>query len=116
MALRDWAPVPSRRASPGRPAGSRRTVRFEERICIKRRILVSAPRDVRLDAPRIRIRRAIIDRIERRGHEPQVFLDARGGSGLAAGAGWRLEEVERVARRRVGAIEGRLAEFVARNL
>ena len=31
---------------------------------VKRRILVSAPRDIRLDAARIGIKRAIIDRIE----------------------------------------------------
>jgi hypothetical protein len=73
-------------------------------MSVKRRILVSAPRDVRLDAPRIGIKRAIIDRIEQLGYEPQVFLDPKGGSGLAAGAGWSLEEVERVARRCVGAV------------
>ena len=41
---------------------------------VKRRILVSAPRDIRLDAARIGIKRAIIDRIEQFGDQLQVWL------------------------------------------
>jgi hypothetical protein len=72
-------------------------------MSVKRRVLVSAPRDIRLDTPRIKIKGAIVDQIKRLGYEPQVFLDPAGGTGLAAGAGWSLEEVGRVARRCVGA-------------
>jgi len=70
---------------------------------VTRRILVSAPRDIRLDTPRIKVKQAIIDKIKELGYEPQVFLDSTGGTGLASGAGWSLEEVEKVARRCVGA-------------
>jgi hypothetical protein len=72
-------------------------------MSLNRRVLVSAPRDIRLDTPHIKIKGAIIDQIKRLGYEPQVFLDPTGGTGLAAGVGWSLEEVERVARRCVGA-------------
>ncbi|HEY2292093.1 MAG TPA: hypothetical protein VGM86_15445 [Thermoanaerobaculia bacterium] len=72
-------------------------------MSVNRRVLVSAPRNIRLDTPRIKIKEAILDQIEQLGYEPQVFLDPAGGIGLAAGAGWSLEEVERVARRCVGA-------------
>jgi len=72
-------------------------------MSVNRRVLVSAPRDIRLDTPRIKIKGAIVDQIKRLGYEPQLFLDATGGTGLAAGAGWSLEEVESVARRCVGA-------------
>lgn len=68
-----------------------------------RRIFISAPREIRLDQPRIKIKQAIVDQIKSVGYEPQVFLTSAGGVGLAAGAGWSLEEVERVARRCVGA-------------
>lgn len=71
-------------------------------MSIKHRVLVSAPRNIRLDPLRIKIKEAIVDQIER-DYELQVFLDPTGGTGLAAGAGWSLEEVERVARRCVGA-------------
>lgn len=70
---------------------------------ITRRILISAPRDQRLKEPQVRLKDAILDRIRREGFEPQVFLDAKGGAGLAAGAGWSVDGVERVARRCVGA-------------
>ncbi len=72
-------------------------------MSVTRRVLVSAPRDIRLDGPRIKVKSAILDDIKRLGYEPQVFLDSTGGTGLATGAGWSLEEVERVARRCVGA-------------
>ena len=72
-------------------------------MSVNRRVLVSAPRDIRLDTPRIKIKGAIVDQIKRLGYEPQIFLDPTGGTGLATGAGWSLEEVERVARRCVGA-------------
>ena len=52
---------------------------------VKRRILVSAPRDIRLDAARIGIKRAIIDRIEQFGDELQVFLDPKGAIAHALG-------------------------------
>jgi hypothetical protein len=68
-----------------------------------RRIFISAPRDKRLDQPRIKIKQAIVDQIKNAGYEPQIFLTPVGGAGLAAGAGWSLEEVERIARRCVGA-------------
>lgn len=73
-------------------------------MSVTRRILVSAPRDIRLDPHRIEIKQAIVDEITRLGYEPQIFLGPTGGVGLAAGAGWDLEEVERVARRCVGAV------------
>jgi hypothetical protein len=69
----------------------------------KRRIFISAPRDIRLDQPRIKIKQAIVGEIKRMGYEPQVFLTPAGGEGLPAGAGWSLMDVERVARRCVGA-------------
>jgi hypothetical protein len=72
-------------------------------MSVKRRVFISAPRDIRLDTPRSKIKRAIIDQIERLGYEPQIFLDSEGGTGLAKGVGWSLEEVEAVARRCVGA-------------
>jgi hypothetical protein len=68
-----------------------------------RRIFISAPRDIRLDQPRIKIKQAIVDEIKRVGYEPQIFLTPGGGEGLPAGAGWSLRDVERVARRCVGA-------------
>ena len=70
---------------------------------INRRIFISAPRDVRLDPVRIKIKQAIVEQIESANFEPQIFLTPAGGVGLAAGAGWSLEEVEKVARRCVGA-------------
>ena len=73
-------------------------------MSVNRRVFVSAPRNIRLDAPRIKIKEAIVDHVKRLGYEPQVFLDSSDGTGLAAGAGWNLEEVERVARRCVGAV------------
>ena len=72
-------------------------------MSVKRRILVSAPRDIRLDPHRIEIKRAIVDEIKRLGYEPQIFLGPKGGVGLPDGAGWDLEGVEKVARRCVGA-------------
>ena len=51
-----------------------------------------------------KIKEAIVDHVKRLGYESQVFLDSSDGTGLAAGAGWNLEEVERVARRCVGAV------------
>ncbi len=72
-------------------------------MSINRRVLISAPRDIRLDPPRIKVKAAIIDQIKQLGYEPQVFLDSTGGTGLAAGAGWSLEELERVAKRCIGA-------------
>ena len=70
---------------------------------VKHRILVSAPRDIRLDPHRIEIKRAIVDEIKRLDYEPQEFLSPEGGVGLAAGAGWNLDAVEKVAKRCVGA-------------
>jgi hypothetical protein len=70
---------------------------------IVRRILISAPRDQRLQKHQVLVKDAILDRIRDAGFEPQVFLDAKGGAGLAAGAGWSVDEVEKVARRCVGA-------------
>lgn len=67
------------------------------------RVFVSAPRDIRLDQPRAKIKQAIVAQIKNAGYEPQMFLTPEGGNGLTAGAGWSLEEVERVARRCVGA-------------
>lgn len=72
-------------------------------MSVNRRIFVSAPRDIRLDEKRISIKRAIVDQIEQLGYEPQIFLDPGGGRGLAAGVGWNLGEVERVATRCIGA-------------
>jgi hypothetical protein len=73
-------------------------------MSVNRRIFVSAPRDIRLDARRIEIKGAIVDEIQQLGYEPQIFLGPTGGVGLAAGAGWTLEEVERVATHCVGAV------------
>jgi hypothetical protein len=70
---------------------------------ITRRILISAPRNQRLKEPQVRVKDAILARIQSEGFEPQVFLDAKGGAGLPAGAGWSVDEVEKVARRCVGA-------------
>jgi hypothetical protein len=70
---------------------------------INRRVFISAPRDMRLDQPRIKIKQAIVDQIKSAGYDPQIFLTSAGGVGLAAGAGWSLEEVEKVARRCIGA-------------
>src|SRR6266511_5327860 len=72
-------------------------------MSVKHRVLISAARNIRLDPLRIKITEAIVDQIKGEDYEPQVFLDQTGGTGLAAGAGWSLEEVERVARRCVGA-------------
>ncbi len=73
-------------------------------MSVTRRILVSAPRDIWLDPHRIEIKQAIVDEITRLGYEPKIFLGPTGEVGLAAGAGWDLEEVERVAKRCVGAV------------
>ena len=73
-------------------------------MSLNRRIFISAPRDVRLDPPRIRIKQAIVDEVKSAGYQPQMFLTPEGGEGLAAGAGWSVDEVERVARRCVGAV------------
>ncbi len=70
---------------------------------VKRRVYISAPRDIRLNQPRTKIKQAIVDGIKDMGYEPQIFLTQAGGVGLAAGAGWSLEGVEKVARRCVGA-------------
>ena len=73
-------------------------------MSLNRRIFISAPRDVRLDPPRIAIKRAIVEEVRNAGYEPQIFLTPEGGEGLAAGAGWSIVEVDRVARRCVGAV------------
>ncbi len=73
-------------------------------MSLNRRVFISAPRDVRLDPPRIRIKHAIVDEIRTAGYEPQIFLGAQGGEGLATGAGWSIAEVDRVVRRCVGAV------------
>lgn len=71
---------------------------------LNRRVFISAPRDVRLNPPRIRIKHAIVDEIRAAGYQPQMFLTPEGGDGLAAGAGWSIDEVDRVIRRCVGAV------------
>ena len=77
-------------------------------MSVKRRIFVSAPRSIRLDADRIKIKEAILAEIEagikRLGYELQIFLDEGGGRGEPSGAGWSLEKVEKVAKRCVGAV------------
>jgi Predicted nucleotide-binding protein containing TIR-like domain len=70
---------------------------------IEHRVFISAPRDIRLDEPRKKIKHAIVDQIRNVGYEPERFLDSESVGGLAAGAGWSLQEVERVATRCVGA-------------
>ncbi|UVT17438.1 MAG: nucleotide-binding protein [Nitrospira sp.] len=72
-------------------------------MSVKRRVYISAPRDIRLDPLRRKIKQAIVDEIKGTGYEPQIFLAPEGGVGLAAGAGWSLEEVEKVARGCAGA-------------
>ena len=71
---------------------------------LNRRVFISAPRDVRLDAPRLRIKQAIVDEVRAADYLPQMFLTPAGGEGLAAGAGWSVDEVDRVVRRCVGAV------------
>ena len=67
-------------------------------MSLNRRILISAPRDKRLKDPLlIRTKQAILDEIQSAGYQLQVFLTPSGGQGLAAGAGWSLGEVDRVA-------------------
>jgi hypothetical protein len=74
-------------------------------MSLNRRILISAPRDKRLKDPLlIKIKQAIVAEIQKAGYDLQVFLTPAGGQGLAAGAGWSLGEVDRVARRCVGAV------------
>lgn len=78
---------------------------YSRNMSINRRVLVSAPRDKRLKEPLlIRIKQAILDEIKSAGYDLQVFLTPAGGQGLAAGAGWSLGEVDRVAKRCVGAV------------
>jgi hypothetical protein len=79
------------------------TIEAEEEHDVTHRVFISAPQDIRLDQPRAKIKQAIVDQIKTVGYEPQMVLTPDGGDGLAAGAGWSLEEVERVARRCVGA-------------
>jgi hypothetical protein len=73
-------------------------------MSVKRRIFVSASRDIRLDPHRIEIKWAIVDEIKRLGYEPQIFLSPTDGVGLADGGGWDIEKVEEVAKRCVGAV------------
>jgi Predicted nucleotide-binding protein containing TIR-like domain len=73
-------------------------------MSLNRRVFISAPRDVRLDLPRIRIKQAIVDEITTAGYQPQMFLTQEGGEGLPAGVGWTIDEVDRVVRRCVGAV------------
>jgi len=73
-------------------------------MSLNRRIFLSDPRDIRLDRERIQIKDAIIEKIVGLGYEPQIFLDRYRGSGLAAGLGWSLENVDKVVKRCVGAV------------
>jgi hypothetical protein len=72
-------------------------------MAIKRRIFISSPRDKHLDDRRNKLKRAIIEEIEKLGYEAQVFGSREGGRGLAAGKTWSPEEADKVMRRCMGA-------------
>ena len=74
-------------------------------MTITRRIFISSPRDIYLDERRRKLKRAIVDAIERLdpSYEAQEFGTPEGGRGLPAGKQWSAEEAERVMRRCVGA-------------
>jgi hypothetical protein len=68
---------------------------------MKRRVLVSGPRDEWLDERRRQIKQGIIDRIRQTGYEPQIF-DIPGEGDLVSGQTWNLQNVDEAMRRCVG--------------
>jgi Predicted nucleotide-binding protein containing TIR-like domain len=71
-------------------------------MSVNRRVLISAPRDIRLDDERKRIKQAIIDHIQSH-YQLEMFRSDLPGDNLVAGLGWSVHAVEKVARRCVGA-------------
>lgn len=71
---------------------------------MNRRVFISAPRDVRLDAAQIRVKEAILEAVRESNLLPQVFLAQGGGIGLPRGQGWAIDRVEPIMRRCVGAV------------
>lgn len=73
---------------------------------MNRRVFVSAPRNVRLhsDAPRIQVKKDVLDQVKGLGYKPQIFLTPEGGEGLPEGQGWSPQAVLDVAKRCVGAV------------
>src|SRR5205814_10142320 len=69
-----------------------------------RRIYVSMPADEFLTDGQNELKWAIVRHIEERGFACEIFFDPRGKRRLTSGRGWRLEEVEAVGRRCVGAL------------
>jgi Predicted nucleotide-binding protein containing TIR-like domain len=67
---------------------------------MEKRIFVSATANAKLDERRLRIKRAILDRISRAGYKPQEFWE----SGIAENLSWNFENVDRVMRKSVGAV------------
>ena len=79
-------------------------------MAIKRRVFISSPRDPRLDRRRNELKWAIVNKIEERGYEAQVFGSNDGGRGLATKT-WSPDEANRVMRRCVGAGDARLPSW-----
>jgi hypothetical protein len=71
-------------------------------VAIKRRIFISSPRTDHLDERRNRIKLAIVEEIEKKGYEAQMFGSDEGGRGLATES-WSAKEADAVMRRCVGA-------------
>jgi hypothetical protein len=69
-----------------------------------RRIYVSMPADEFLTDGQNELKWNIVRHIEERGFACEIFFDPRGKRRLTSGRGWRLEEVEAIGRRCVGAL------------
>ena len=68
-----------------------------------RRVFVSLPADRWLGPQQNDLKWGIVDEIRQLGYLPEIFTNPRGMPGLAAGKAWSAIELDRVARRCVGA-------------
>jgi hypothetical protein len=72
-------------------------------MSIVRRVLVSLPADQWLGPQQNELKWGIVDEISRLGYVPEIFTNPKGMPGLAAGKPWSAAELDKVARRCVGA-------------
>jgi len=72
-------------------------------MSVIKRVLVSLPADQWLGTHQNDLKWGIVDEISRLGYVPEIFTNPKGMPGLAAGKAWSAVELNKVARRCVGA-------------
>lgn len=72
-------------------------------MIVTRRIFVSLPADRWLTATQNEFKWALVERIERLGYVPEIFLDPAGRSSLAAAHAWSADRADEIARHCHGA-------------